>query len=141
MPSPGLTARLARARRSLERLRRLARTPREEYMADEDAQALAERHLHILLEAILDLAAFIASRRGLARSPTYRGLMEALVAASVVPGGLRRVALAVPGMRNVLVHGYAEVRHDIIYDTLQGDLDALEQLLLALWREADALDP
>ena len=141
MPSPGVTARAAKARRSLERLRRLARMPWEEYSADEDAQAIAERHLHILLESILDLAAFIASRRGLARSPTYRGVVEALIAAGVVPAGLSRVARAVPGMRNILVHGYADVRHDIIYEVLQDDLDDLEKLLLTLWEEAEALDP
>jgi len=60
VPSPGLTARITRARRSLERLKRLASMPRSEYEASEDTQALAERHLQILLEAILDLDAFIA---------------------------------------------------------------------------------
>ena len=141
MPSPGLTARLARARRGLERLRRLASLPWDEYSLDEDAQALAERHLHVLLEAILDLAAFIASRRGLAGTPTYRGVMEALVRAGIIPRDLAETALAVPGMRNILVHGYAEVRHDLIYEALHRDLDKLERILAILWEEAEALDP
>ncbi|BES82860.1 type VII toxin-antitoxin system HepT family RNase toxin [Pyrodictium abyssi] len=141
MPSPGLVARVTRARRSLERLRRLASMPWEEYSVDEDAQALAERHLHILLESILDLAAFIAARRGLAWSPTYRGVVEALVASGLVPEELRSLALSAAGMRNILVHGYAEVRHDIIYEVLRHDLDRLERLLDTLWREAENLDP
>ena len=141
MPSPGLAARIARARRSLERLRRLAGLPWEEYSADEDAQALAERHLHVLLESILDLAAFIASRRGLAGTPTYRGVMEALVKAGIIPRELASLSLSVPGMRNILVHGYAEIRHDLIYESLREDLDGLERLLLTLWEEAEALDP
>lgn len=86
MPSPGLTARITRARRSIERLRRLARLAWEEYSRDEDAQALAERHLHILLERILDLAGFIAARRGLARGPTYRDVMEAIVSSGTFRG-------------------------------------------------------
>ncbi len=141
MPSPGLVARVTRARRSLERLRRLALTPWEDYIASEDSQALAERHLHILLESILDLAAFIAARRGLARSPTYRGVLEALIANGVIPGDLKSLALSIAGMRNILVHGYAEVRHDIVYEVLRQDLDKLEKLLNTLWREAESLDP
>ncbi len=89
MPTPGLEARLARARRSLERLKRIAETPWEQYAVDEDLQALAERHLHIVLEAILDLAAFIAARRGAARGPTYRDVIEAVEALGLVPEELR----------------------------------------------------
>ncbi len=128
MPSPGLVARITRARRSLERLRRLAEMSWEEYSVDEDAQALAERHLHVLLEAILGTAAFVAARRGASRSPTYRGVMEALVGAGLIPRELRGLALAAPGTRNILVHGYAEVRHDLVYETLRNDLDSLARL-------------
>ena len=141
MPSPGLTARVARARRSIERLRRLASIAWEEYSADEDAQAPAERHLHILLESILDLAAFIAARLGLARGPTYRDVVKALIDNKVVPPQLHHLALAMPGMKNILVHGYADVRHDIIYETIRNDLDRLEELLHLLWRKAEELDP
>ena len=139
--SPGIIARVTRARRSLNRLRRLASMPWREYSVDEDAQALAERHLHILLESILDLAAFIAARRGLAWASTYRGIIKALVANGIVPAELRDLALLAAGMRNILVHGYAEVRHDVIHEVLRRDLDKLERLLIILWREAEALDP
>ena len=140
MPSPGLTARVVRARKSLERLRKIATMPWPEYSVDEDAQALTERHLHIVLESILDLAAFIAAKRGLSRGPTYRDVMKAVIVSGVIPKELVKLALAVPGMRNILVHGYAE-RHDIIYEVLQRELDKLEELLNILWREAEALDP
>ena len=85
MPSPGIVARVARARRSLEKLRWIASRPYEEYMSDEDLRVLAERYLHILLEAILDLAAFMAARRGIARGPTYRDVVEAVISAGLVP--------------------------------------------------------
>lgn len=141
MPSPGLVARISRARRSLEKLRKLAELSWDEYSSDEDAQALAERHLHILLEAILDIGAFIVSRRGLAGSPSYRGIVESLVKAGVIPRELAELAMSIPGMRNILVHGYAEVRHDIIYEALREELEGLERILAILWREAERLDP
>ncbi len=141
MPSPGLAARVSRARRSLERLSRIASTSWEEYSASEDLQALAERHLHVLLEAILDLAGFIAARRGLSPGPTYREVMESLVRSKLIEPELSKLALQVPGMRNILVHGYAEVRHDTIYETLRRDLGSLARLLKHLEEEADRIDP
>ena len=122
------------------RLKRLARVPWEEYSVNEDAPALAERHLHILLEAILGIAAFTVSAAA-SRGARPAGVMEALVGANIVPGELRSLALAVPGMRNILVHGYAEVRHDLVYEALKTELDQLARLLEPLWREAERLDP
>ena len=141
MPLPGLVARVSRAVKSLKRLERLAEMPWEEYSVDEDAQALAERHLHIVLESILDLAGFIVARQGLSRGPTYRDIVEAVVDARIIPPGLSRIALSIPGMRNLLVHGYAEIRHDIVYEVLREDLDRLREILHVLWREAERLDP
>ncbi len=141
MPSPGLVARITRARRSLERLRRLAEMSWEEYSSDEDAQVLTERHLHIVLEAILDLAAFIVARLGLAVGPTYRDTVKAIVAQGIITGRDAEVLQSIPGMRNILVHGYAEVRHDIIYDTLRNELSVLQRILEKLWRKATELDP
>ena len=68
-------------------------------------------------------------------------MVKALIESGVVPKRLRRIAIAVPGMRNILVHGYAEVRHDIIYETLRTEFDELGALLEALVREAEELDP
>ncbi len=49
--------------------------------------------------------------------------------------------MSIPGMRNLLVHGYAEIRHDIVYEVLREDLDRLREILHVLWREAERLDP
>jgi uncharacterized protein YutE (UPF0331/DUF86 family) len=44
-------------------------------------------------------------------------------------------------MRDILVHDYAEVRHDLIYSALKEDLERLWLILEALHKEADRLDP
>ena len=132
MPSPGLVTRASRARRSLEKLRWIASIPWERYSSDEDLQALAERYLHILLESILDTAAFIAARKGLSREPTYRDVMEAITSTEIISNELRDVALAIPGLRNVLVHCYADVRHDLIHRLLREELDKLASIFETL---------
>lgn len=138
MPSPGLANRAAKAKRALEKLRRLAQLSWEEYSASEDYQALAERYMHIFLEALLDLASFVAVRQKRLKGATYRDAMEAVL--DLIPPELRPIAKGVPGMRNILVHGYADVRHDLLYETMREELGALEAIFDVLWREAEQLD-
>ncbi len=68
-------------------------------------------------------------------------MVRSLVESRIIPESLRSLALSIPGMRNILVHGYAEIRHDIVYETIRNELDKLAQLLQLLWSEAEKLDP
>ncbi len=62
--------------------------------------------------------------------------MEAVASSGILPGEPGELALSIQGMRNILVHGYAEVRHDLIYEAIRRDLDGLERILAILWAEA-----
>jgi uncharacterized protein with HEPN domain len=53
----------------------------------------------------------------------------------------RRPALSIAGMRNILVHGYAEIKYDILYDVIVNRLGDLEEILVELWNKALELDP
>ncbi len=141
MPSPGMVARFTRARRSIEKLRRIGMLDRREYMSSEDTLYVSERLLQILLQAILDIAGYVAARLGIARGPTYKDVIDAIVEYFGLEEEMARLAESIPGMRNILVHGYTRIRHDLIYDTVRTRLDDLEELLLMLWREASRLDP
>ena len=141
MPSPGLVARVSRARKAVEKLERIRNVPMEVYLTDEDLQALTERYLHILLESILDLGAFVLAKRGESVGTTYRDIIEGLIKIGIIPKELEPLARGIPGMRNVLVHGYAEIRHDLIYQTIKYELNDLVKIFNAILKEAEALDP
>jgi len=68
-------------------------------------------------------------------------VIDSVISEGLIPRQLERLARAVPGMRNILVHGYAEVRHDLIYSALKEDLEGLWLILESLHREAERLDP
>ena len=141
MPSPGLAARVSRARKAIEKLRRISEVPLEEYLSDEDLQALSERYLHVLLEAILDLGAFVLAKKGISIGTTYRDIIEGLIRINIIPKELTNLARGIPGMRNVLVHGYAEIRHDLIYQLIKEELEGLVSIFNILLKEAEELDP
>jgi len=141
VPSLGLMNRIAKAQKSIKKLRKIASLPYEEYIIDEDLQALTERYLHILLESILDLSSFIASELKIPSEQTYRGVIQALLNENIIPKDLATIALGIPGLRNILVHVYSEVRHDVIYSILVNELDDIVRMFEILAREATRLDP
>jgi len=141
MPSPGLVNRIAKAQKSIKKLRKIAEIPYEKYIIDEDLQAIAERHLHILLESILDLSSFIASELKIPVEQTYRGVIQALLNENIIPRELANIALGIPGLREILVHIYAEVRHDVIHSVLVNELDDIVRIFEILARKATELDP
>lgn len=141
MPSPGLQAKASRASYALERLRRIGETPYESYISDRDLMDIAERNMQVLLEAILDVAGFVVARESLGAPTSYRETMEALISSRKIPVKLARLAYSVAGMRNILVHGYAEVRHDLLYNSIRNELDLLAGLLNTLLAEVERLDP
>jgi len=51
------------------------------------------------------------------------------------------LALSIPGMGNILVNGYAEVRHYIIYDLLRRGIKDHEAMISIILKEADNLGP
>ncbi|UXD22657.1 hypothetical protein IPA_07100 [Ignicoccus pacificus DSM 13166] len=132
---------MSRARKAIEKLRGISEVPLEEYLSDEDLQALSERYLHILLEAILDLGAFVLAKKGVSVGTTYRDIVEGLIRIGVIPAELGYLARGIPGMRNVLVHGYAEIRHDIVYQLLKDELGDLVRIFERILKEAEELDP
>jgi uncharacterized protein YutE (UPF0331/DUF86 family) len=120
-------ARLRRLERAVRRLRRLAALPEQEYLADEDAQALAERHFQVAVQCLLDVANHIVAEQGLGSPDDAEGLFLALVPAGVISRPLYERIQGLGGFRNILVHEYLLVDHRIVHRLL-GRLDDLVEL-------------
>lgn len=130
--SPEVTAaRLRRLDRCVQRLRRLAAMPLEAYLADADAQALAERHFQIAVQCLLDMANHIVAEQGLGSPEEAEDLFACLAAAGAIPAPLHDRARGLAGFRNILVHDYLAVDHHIVH-TLLGRLDDLVEVARAL---------
>ena len=93
----------------------LAETSREEYTEDLLRRRAVEREFEIIGEALNKLRRIDADT------------------AARVPGLKNAV-----GLRNVLIHGYAEVVDSRVYDTVIHDLPELRAALRALLEEAGA---
>lgn len=86
-----------------------------------------ERELQLVLECALDVMNMLLAWKGLARTERYRDAPRTLAEAGLLEDALAdRLADAV-SLRNVLVHGYAEVDHGRLRRVLDEDLEDLSR--------------
>lgn len=120
---------------NLERLKRFEGMEKAAFLADPAVHDLAERYLHLAVEACLDIANHFIADRGYEVPATYRDAFAILERHGDVEPGLARRLQGWAGFRNVLVHGYVDIDHGVSYDAVQRDLQDLRNFaaIAAAW--------
>ena len=107
------------------RMQRFSSMDRGTFVADPDTYNLAERYLHLAVEAALDIANHIIADQGYESPETYRDAFAILSAHGVVASELAQHLQAWAGFRNILVHAYLDIDHGMAWDAIANDLDDL----------------
>lgn len=141
MIDPGsVRRRLRRLDEQVGRLRELADRPREDFVADGQARAAAERLLQTSIQIVLDVGAHVLGDRGVVDWEEYREIPRRLADEGVIDRALADRLEEAAGQRNVLVHTYLEVDPELVYRTLAEDLDvfgAFAEAVLELLEEEE----
>ena len=112
----------------LQRARRLGDVAETEFLADAGIHDLAERYLHLAVEAALDLANHWIAERSLRTPDSNRDTFTVLEEAGEIDDALGDRLRGWAGFRNVLVHEYTSIDHRIAYRAIHEDLSDLEAL-------------
>jgi len=67
--------------------------------------------------------------------------MRTLISEGIIPKNYSRLAIAMPGLRNILVHMYADINYRILYDIIVNELNEVEKILNILINEVEKIDP
>lgn len=102
---------------------------REAFLEDRRLQASSERWLQLAGECSIDLANHVIADRGFRRPSTYREAFDVLRDEGVLPAELASKMKGWAGMRNVLVHLYLDVDHEILWNAIENELDDLREFL------------
>lgn len=129
--------RLEALRDYLGRLGKFREAPEREFVREPALHDLAERYLHLAVEAALDLANHWIADQRLGTPEANRDSFTLLEGAGEIPPDLADRLRAWAGFRNVLVHEYLEIDHAISYRALTTELGDLEAF--ARWA-ADKLE-
>lgn len=103
----------------LRRLEALASKGRDEYLADEIDETLAERYLERMLGRMIDVNYHIVTELGEAPPRDYFESFLALQRVGVLSQELARQLAPSAGLRNRIVHDYDELDPARVHDALQ----------------------
>jgi len=86
-----------------------------------------ERYLEVSLECCIDIGEMIISSRGLRKPETYREVIEILGEVDILPQGFAERFAEATKFRNILVHMYAEIDVEMVYEILQNNLGDFDE--------------
>lgn len=118
--------RLAALRDYLNKLAAFRPLSEAEFIATPAYHDLAERYLHLAMEAVLDLANHAVASEGLRTPETNADVFTVLEEAGALPAPLAEQLRGWAGFRNVLVHQYLSIDHAVSYRAIQHELIDLE---------------
>ncbi|WP_440944814.1 type VII toxin-antitoxin system HepT family RNase toxin [Methanosarcina sp. T3] len=85
-----------------------------------------ERYLQISLECMLDIGEIIISMEKIKRPQSYKEVFRTLGENGILPESFARKIEPAAGFRNILVHMYAKVEVDKLYENLQNGVKDME---------------
>src|SRR4051794_17527393 len=109
---------------------------RDAYLTDQDTRLRTERALQLALQIVIDVGAHLVSELGLSPPRDYRGVFASLCDGGVIDKELARRLGDAAGLRNLLVHGYAELDDLQIWRALER-LDDLRAFAASAARAAE----
>lgn len=113
--------------KDLEFARELARAKPEEFRFKEEQAA--KYTLLEISEACIDIASHIVAARGFRRAEEYAELFQILHENSILPKKLADSLASMAGMRNILVHRYADVSKSRLMDAIKNHLGDVEDFM------------
>ena len=125
-------SRVSKIREAVQRLVKLATLSEKAFRADADACAIAERHLQVAIQSVIDIGNHVVADLDLGTPADYKEIFALLATRRILSKPLARKLAAMAGMRNVLVHEYMNVDLGLVYQTLTRDLGDLERFVGAV---------
>lgn len=123
-----VAARLERFTESIQLLRKVKEFGVETFCADPFLYGAAERNLHLAIESLLDIGNHVIADRGYRKPETYADILVILAEHQVVEPELHARLSGMAAFRNLLVHDYLRLDHRKVYQVIQEQLPALEEL-------------
>jgi uncharacterized protein YutE (UPF0331/DUF86 family) len=112
----------------LAKLKAFREVEEEEFVREAALHDLAERYLHLAVEACLDLANHWIAEKALPTPDANRDTFTILERAKELPAGLADKLRGWAGFRNILVHEYLDIDHSIAFRAIHSELGDLESL-------------
>jgi len=124
-----ILAKISKLNQYLKYLNELRKNSLEEFMRDFRISGSTERYLQVAIECIIDIGNEIISALQLRRPERYRDIPYILFEAKIIPKDFAETVSSMISFRNLLVHDYASIDLNIVYEFLQTKLQDFEKFI------------
>ena len=127
--APDILARIAKLEKALKKLQtiRQRKISEEDFLKDDDLQDIVERNLEVAVEALIDISNHIVGKRNYRKPENAADTFQVLAEESILEENFARKLKGWVGLRNVIVHLYADVNVSLLYRALMVEQDDLRQ--------------
>ena len=101
----------------------------EEYLSSQDNIDIAERNIHVAIEACMDIGKIIIANKNLKEPVDNKGIFAVLAEAGIINQKSLGFLIPMAGTRNILVHGYDRVDSALIYGIIKNHLQDFDEFL------------
>ena len=112
----------------LEHLNRIKKTSLKDYSSKVENHAVAERFLHLSIELLEDLGNHIISSKKLGTVDVLRDVPHIFLKQEFITKKIHQTWINMIGLRNILVHAYANIDHTLVHRVLKNDLKDIEKI-------------
>ena len=124
-----VTKLVSELRRSVVRLRDIAKLSQDEFLNDPDKIGSSKYHFIVAIESSIDMCNHIISRNGYRVPENYADTFRVMAEAGALDAAFSNELINMAKFRNRLVHLYWEVDDQQLYEILQDRLDDFKRLL------------
>ncbi len=122
-----IETRLRKLNKNVGRLKRHSNITLEDYLNNEDLQAIIERNLQVAIQCCIDIGNYIISRQRLEIPDEEVNIFIILAQNNIISKELAEKIKGMVRFRNILVHDYIDIDHEVVYNTLPNKLTDSEK--------------
>jgi uncharacterized protein YutE (UPF0331/DUF86 family) len=140
---PSFLKRMERFNKGLEILEELRNYEIDKFLTDLKLLSIAERNIQVCTEFIVDFSSYILSKLKVEVPDTYREIIRKVREEGIIDENLEKKLQGIVGLRNIIVHMYADIDAEIIYDNLDDIIQTLREATAKLleFSKAKNIDP
>jgi uncharacterized protein YutE (UPF0331/DUF86 family) len=127
-------------RKCVDRLRKFQNLSFQDYLDEFDNQLLVERLIELLVEFASDINSYLLVELYQTPPDTYATSFSEASKQGLISSPLAQKLSKSAGMRNILVHQYLEVEHEVVYSAIPKAITQYQQYIKEITLFLDNLE-
>lgn len=132
-----IDARLRKLNSFMGKLKKYSDIKLDDYLRDEDMQAIVERRLQLAIQVCIDIGNYIIAHERLEIPDEEENVFIILGHHNIIPQSLAERIKGMIRFRNILVHDYLEIDQKIAHRILTNELNDFDDFARAIVRWLD----